>query len=105
MNARNLAMVLGVTMAVGGLAACFDDDPPPARTGGGAVVVTHQSPGVASPQPTVIQTTPQQPAPQAAPQPTIINNVVPQPGAAPAPATAPTSGTTVNVQPKTVNVP
>ncbi len=105
-----IAGALALSGALGALPGCFDDNPAPPPAHPPTVV---GSPGVASPQPapgpTVIhvQDSPTATAPPAAPAPTIINNVVPGSAAAPAPtvAPAPTSGTTVNVQPKTVNVP
>jgi hypothetical protein len=107
--ARSLgsAVALVSVVSLAGVAVCYDDDlqPAPPRTGGSTVVVS--KPGVTSPQPTVVQ---QAPAPQSAPP--IINNVVqpatPAPAPAPtyvAPAPTPAPGTTVNVQPRTVNVP
>jgi hypothetical protein len=81
-----------------GVTGCFDDEPEPApRTGASTVVVSR--PGVTSPQPTVVQ---QAPAPQSAPP--IINNVV-QPSAAPVQTPTSAPQTTVNVQPRNVNVP
>jgi hypothetical protein len=98
-SAFRVVGALGCVLALAGVTGCLDEDPPaPARTGGSTVVVTR--PGVESPQPTVVQ---QAPAPQSAPP--IINNVVQPPAPAPAPTTAPAPATTVNVQPRTVNVP
>jgi hypothetical protein len=89
--AFHAVLAVGGALAFGSVTGCYDEEPmPPARPSGSTVVVS--SPGVASPQPTVVQ---QLPAPQPAPPPVI--NVV-QPPAAPAPAPA----TTVNVQPRTV---
>jgi hypothetical protein len=97
-SAFRVVGALGCVLALASVTGCLDEDPPaPARTGASTVVVT--KPGVASPQPTIIQ---QAPAPQSAPP--IINNVV-QPPPAPAPTAPPAPGTTVNVQPRTVNVP
>jgi hypothetical protein len=82
--------------ATGALAGCYDDEPVrPAHSGASTVVVS--SPGVANPQPTVVQA-PAQPAPP------VVNNIVqPAPAAAPAPSPAPAQ--TINVQPRTVTVP
>jgi hypothetical protein len=97
---------IGCALLMASATGCFDDEPvPTAHPAGGGSTVVVSKPGVTSPQPVVQPTVVQQaPAPQSAPP--IINNVVePSGNAAPQPTVAPAPTTTVNVQPRTVNVP
>jgi hypothetical protein len=101
--AGSLGCALLMLSAVG----CFDDEPvPTAHPAGGGSTVVVSKPGVTSPQPVVQPTVVQQPAPAPQSAPPIINNVVEPPAAAaPSPTATAAPGTTVNVQPRTVNVP
>jgi hypothetical protein len=98
MRSIALSAAVGCMLSMGAIAGCYDDQPvQPVRTGGSTVVVTDPKPGIASPQPAA------QPAQSSPP---IINNVIqPTPAPASAPAAPAATGTTVNVQPHTVNVP